>query len=299
MQTLYQALIDAVSEDNRFLAPASEEFCHQNNFYLDRVAPVKTLSVSLTGHECHQNCAHCNGHYLKGMQQLSKLEQIRLEEYDTILISGGSSSSGEVPIRQNLDRILNLPPSLRLNLHTGFQPPEPLEPLKERNPVVSFDLPVSDRVVSEVYGLERTCSEFRELYKRYCQIFKTVAHITIGLSPADFPTAEENTIDFLAAAAPVEVVFLVFRPTPGTRMAEIAPPCLEKTLSLIIRARNKLQCPVHIGCMRPAGQYRRDFDILAWMHGFRRLVMPDHQLMKILLQHQVPVRTSENCCALS
>ncbi len=299
MHTLYQSLVEALSESSRLLVPAFEEFSGHKEFYLDRVAPAKTLSVSLTGHECRQNCAHCNGHYLKGMQQLTRLDQTKLDRYEAILISGGSSADGEVPIRQNLDRILSLPPHLKLNLHTGFQPPEPLEPLKVRNPVVSFDLPVSDRVISEVYGLKRTCSEFRELYKRYCRHFRTVAHITIGLSPEDFPTGEEATVEFLAASAPVEVVFLVFRPTPGTRMAEIGPPCLEKTLTLLSRARKKLQCPVQIGCMRPAGQYRRDFDILAWMHGFRRLVMPDHQLLTILGQHQIPVRTAENCCALS
>ncbi len=298
MQQLYKSLVGALPEVLRGLAPTSEEFTGSKSFFLDRVAPLRTLSISLTDANCQQNCAHCNAHYLKGMQPFSKLHAVDLNNYDAALISGGSTSEGEVPLKDHLQGILDLPQHLRLNLHAGYQSPDALLPLMDRKPVVSFDLPTSDAVIKNVYGLKYSRDDFRQKFLQYCRHFQTVAHITFGLSPEDFPSGEEDTIRFLAANKATEVVILLFRPTPGTRMAEVEPPNLEKVVSLLKQANSSLVCPVLIGCMRPAGIYRRNFDILAWMLGCRRFVMPDHHLLKILEEHRVTINQQHNCCAL-
>ncbi|MDD3146754.1 MAG: radical SAM protein [Candidatus Riflebacteria bacterium] len=298
MQHLYKSLLEALPEELRGLAPTLQQFTSTQNPFLDRVKPTRTLSISLTDQSCQQNCAHCNAHYLKGMQSFSKLHNLDLSSYEAALISGGSTVDGEVPIKQHLQGIFELPQHLKLNLHVGYQSPEALLPLKARNPVVSFDLPASDSVIKEVYGLKYSREDFRQLYLEYCRHFKTVAHLTIGLCPEDFPAGEENTLRFLATNHAKEVVALIFRPTPGTRMADVQPPELAKVISLMKQANEMLACPIHIGCMRPAGPYRRNFDILAWMHGCRKFVMPDHQLVAILEKHQVMVSNHHNCCAL-
>ena len=299
MQQLYHGLIGALADDYQRLAPTYAEFCAGGDYYLDRVTPSRTLSISLTDHDCQQNCAHCNGHYLRGMQPFSKISDVDLRGYDAVLISGGSNCSGEVPIKEHLDSLLRLPQHLRLNLHTGYQSPEALLALQVRQPVVSFDLPTSDRVVREVYGLPYSRNDFRKLYLQYCRDFRTVAHVTIGLAPEDFPGGEQATIDFLASVNPVEVVFLIFRPTAGTRMADQQAPDLQKVIALLAQAKKMCKCPVLLGCMRPAGLYRRNLDILAWLHGYRRMVMPDHQLLKTLAEHQILINNPQNCCALS
>ncbi|MBC2723618.1 MAG: radical SAM protein, partial [Desulfosporosinus sp.] len=55
--------------------------------------PTKTESVSLTGTACSLNCAHCGGHYLKGMTDIEGLEltsQLTHElSFSSALISGG------------------------------------------------------------------------------------------------------------------------------------------------------------------------------------------------------------------
>ncbi len=298
MQQLYKNLVEALPEVFRRLAPTYEEFDGSQTYYLDRVIPSRTLSISLTDADCQQNCAHCNAHYLKGMQPFSKLHAVDLSKYDAALISGGSTCDGEVPLKQHLKDILELPEHLRLNLHAGYQSPEALLALKDRKPVVSFDLPTSDAVVKNVYGLKYTRDEFRQQYLQFCRHFHTVAHVTLGLSPKDFPAGEEDTIRFLAENKASEVVILVFRPTPGTRMADVEPPELDKVITLLREAKRVLNCPILIGCMRPAGVYRRSFDILAWMHGCRKFVMPDHQLLTILENHQIIVSNHNNCCAL-
>ncbi len=295
---LHSSLCEAISPEFRELTPDRSVFDAIPHF-MQRVAPANTLSISLTDSLCEQRCAHCNGHYLKGMQPFSQLAQRDLNRFDSVLISGGSSADGRVPIDRHIADILALPDHLRLNLHTGYLSPEALASLKPRNPVISFDLPTSDEVVKKVYGLNYSCEDFRNLYERYCAAFKTVAHVTLGLAPAGHEQGEEETVEYLSRIQPAEVAFLVFRPTPGTRMADVMPPSLARVIPLLSKAISILDCPVQIGCMRPAGTYRRDFDILAWMHGCRKFVMPDHRLLQILEEHQVKVVTTHNCCAFA
>ena len=298
MQNLHSSLYEALSPGVRKLAPNQSVFNAVPHF-MQRVAPANTLTISLTDSLCEQQCAHCNGHYLKGMQPFSQLSQRDLSRFDSVLISGGSSADGKVPIDRHIADILALPDRLRLNLHTGYLDPEVLAPLKSRNPVISFDLPTSDAVVKEVYGLNYSCKDFRNLYEKYCAAFKTVAHVTLGLAAKEHEHGEEETVEYLGRMQPAEVAFLVFRPTPGTRMADVIPPSLSRVIPLLSKAISLLNCPVQIGCMRPAGTYRRDFDILAWMHGCRKFVMPDHRLLQILEEHQVKVVTTHNCCAFA
>lgn len=297
MSQLFNSLVEAISEPFRCLAPEISVF-QQTAPGIEKVMPARTLSISLTDHECQQKCAHCNGHYLKGMQPFSKLDGVNLNSYDAVLISGGSTSAGEVPIRQHVDAILSLPPHLKLNLHTGYQSPASLLPLKQKNPVVSFDLPVCDEVVKEVYGLPYSHDDFRRLYLEYARHFRTVAHVTLGLAPSGKAAEEMATVKFLAESGASEVVFLIFRPTHGTRMCNVAPPAIERVIPVLAEARRLFADRVQIGCMRPAGIYRRNFDILAWLHGYRRFVMPDHKLVQILEENGVSSVCKSNCCAL-
>lgn len=297
MSQLFNSLVEAVSEPFRRLAPAVAIF-KQAQPYIERVMPARTLSISLTDHECRQQCAHCNGHYLKGMQPFSNLDEINLNSYDAVLISGGSTSAGEVPIKQHVNAILSLPPHLKLNLHTGYQSAENILPLKRKNPVVSFDLPVCDEVVKEVYGLPYSRDDFRRLYLEYSSHFRTVAHVTLGLAATEKAAEEMATVKFLAECGASELVFLIFRPTPGTRMCNVAPPAIERVMPVLAEARRLFADRVQIGCMRPAGTYRRNFDILAWLHGYRRFVMPDHKLLQILEENGVSSICKNNCCAL-
>jgi len=298
MSNLYDELISALSPQVRNLVPESSEFAVTQNCYLDRVCPAKTLSVSLTDRACEQNCAHCNGHYLKGMQMLSKLSGLTLSEYEAVLISGGSNKDGSVPVSEHIDTILELPEHLQINLHPGYQPVEPLLPLKKRNPVVSLDLPGSDEVIKNIFKLPYGAEDYRKLFISYARHFDTIPHICIGIA-ADSKSGEESTLDFLAGQHLKQAVFIIFRPTPGTELAEASAPELSRVCEVFRYARNSLRCRQMLGCMRPAGTYRRDVDILAWLHGIRKIVQPHHDLVKILERNGVTVNEYKNCCALN
>ncbi|PKL46288.1 MAG: radical SAM protein [Candidatus Riflebacteria bacterium HGW-Riflebacteria-2] len=298
MSALRDELLSMLSAQARDLAPELAELTDKQSLYLDKICPVRTLSVSLTDKSCEQNCAHCNGHYLKGMQALAKLQTDVLNDYDAVLISGGSSSKGAVPISQHIDRILALPEKLQINLHPGFQPVERLLPLKRRHPVVSFDLPGSDEVIRKIFKLKYHTEDYRQLYISYAKHFDTVPHICIGINEGK-NSGEESTLDFLAGQPVKQAVFIIFRPTPGTELAEAQPPELARVCEVFNYARNRLKSQLLLGCMRPAGTYRRDVDILAWLYGIRKIVQPHHDLIKILKHHDIQINTYNNCCALN
>ncbi|MEW6709900.1 MAG: hypothetical protein AB1403_08780 [Candidatus Riflebacteria bacterium] len=264
---------------------------------LIRVVPQKTLSVSLSGLSCEQNCAHCNGHYLSGMTDLKKLSQIDLNRYNSLLVSGGSNCEGAVPLAEHEDFLCKLPEHLELNVHPGFQPAERLLFLKKRKTTVSFDLPVSDWVIQQVFRLKHKTEDYRNLLNDYLNHFHTVPHVTIGLEP-DGQDHEMQSFDFLSQQAIEKAVIIVFRPTPGTELHVQPAPSVKKAIEVVAYAIKILKCPVSIGCMRPAGIYRREFDILAWLHGCEAFVQPDHSLLEILEEFHMDVLKKHDCCCL-
>lgn len=294
---LFDQLSALIEEPNRHLMPAKEGFTGRKSFVLKKVRPAETLSLSTTGTSCQQNCAHCNGHYLRGMQSLPSLSSEKLSAYSSILVSGGSNLEGAVNIAEHFDSIMQLPKDKTLNVHPGFQPAANFLPLKERNPVISFDLPGNSNVIREVYRLPYEPGDYQRLFKDYRAHFKTVPHITIGLNRGEY-SGERETIDFLAGEKVEEVVFIVFRPTPGTEMADCPTPSLSHIVDILSYAGSQISGEITLGCMRPAGPLRRQTDILAWLTGVEKIVHPDHLFASILEANFVKIIETKNCCAI-
>jgi uncharacterized radical SAM superfamily protein len=296
---LYNTLFRELSGEALDLAPSFSAFCESmlNRVpSLTRVVIERTRSISVTGNQCEQNCAHCNGHYLQPMKGLNS-GLCSLEEVDSLLISGGGNSHGEVSITPHLERLSALPARIKLNIHPGFQEPEQLLPLARRA-VVSFDLPSCEEVIKKVYKLTHHVEDYQALYKRYLQHFYTVAHLTIGLVPNSL-AGELARIDFLAKNHPKELVLIIFRATPKTEMAHFPEPKIGHVIEVLRHAKQKLNCPISLGCMRPAGRFRQYLDILFWMHGVSKIVMPHRRLLAVLEEFDVDIEIFRECCGLA
>lgn len=296
MQDLGQSLIESLSPEFQHSA---RQLIATSNLpkRLNRIVPKKTLSISVSGRECEQNCSHCNGHYLRGMQPISKIAEIDFANYNSVLISGGSSKSGKVKLAEVATTLLDLPKHLIFNVHPGFQSPENLHFLKSRQTVVSFDLPSSDRVIRDVFRLPYTQKDYQELFVAFSRDFRTIPHITIGLEGPDC-LSESGCIDFLVKQNPEEVVFIVFRPTQNTELANQPSPRIEKVVQVLREARERLDARILMGCMRPSGMYRQNLDILAWLSGIESFVQPDHVLLKTLIDFGIEINQKDSCCAL-
>jgi uncharacterized radical SAM superfamily protein len=149
------------------------------------------------------------------MATLATLAKHNPEDYDAVLLSGGSNTAGAVDFSSHIDTILGLPQHLKLNIHPGFQPAANFSALQSRSLIFSFDIPGSDEVIRNVFRLPYCVDDFRRLYIEYAQRFITIPHITIGLNHGR-ESGETDTLDFLQHHQPHELVFIVFRPTPGT-----------------------------------------------------------------------------------
>jgi lipoyl synthase len=262
------------------------------------VQPSNTMGVSLTGAHCHLQCRHCAGHYLRSMLPFERLPQAAPGSYSSLLISGGSDRRGAVPLADHLDEILRLPTTVPLNLHVGLPDAVTLEPLRHRPGVtVSFELVGDDDTVREVFGLGQPAQAWQDAYLETARHFAVIPHLTLGLRGGQF-SGEEAVLEFLRRHPPPALVLLVFRPTPGTPMASCQPPSLIEVTRFIARAAQHLNCPIHLGCMRPNQPVRHSLDLLAWAAGARTIVQPTPELGHILARHDLPLTRSHECCVL-
>ncbi|MGM0599310.1 MAG: hypothetical protein ACQETH_05785 [Candidatus Rifleibacteriota bacterium] len=297
MRQLYSQLQNELHLDFHKLAHDLFSNCNFQPPLLHQIKPQRTLSVSVTADHCEQNCSHCQGHYLKSMTPVERLPEIELSNYDSILVSGGSNKDGSLNISALKKKLLELPEQLTFNIHPGFQSPENLLLLKKRKAVVSLDLPVSNKVIRQIFRLPYDIEDYRQLYLEYQKHFTTIPHINLGLDK-NAATSEKDLIDFLALHQPVKTVFILFRPTPGTEMAHEKLPDIKSAIKIISYARKKLDGKILVGCMRPAGSHRKNFDILAWLAGIQHFVMPDKTLVNILKKNNAEIIQHTECCCL-
>ncbi|KLU60485.1 radical SAM superfamily protein [Peptococcaceae bacterium CEB3] len=261
--------------------------------------PVATAGISVTGTACALNCAHCGGHYLRGMRPVDEVKNTGGKfDFRSALISGGCTTDGRVPFLPQQDFLRKLKEQVRLNFHVGLIDGDEMPVLKELADVVSFDFVADEETIREVYGLKRSPEDYFEAYRRLRGSVRVVPHLTLGLKGGEWQ-GEERALAKLEELGLDGLVFLVFIPTPGTRYAKRQPPTVEEVIAFLARARVRFpHIPLALGCMRPKGKYRRVLDEAAVALGLNRIVMPTPGARKLAGELGLtPVRTEE-CCAL-
>jgi len=248
---------------------------------------IKFPSVSLTGSYCFLNCAHCGRHYLEGMKKPKKRELVdfclNVERSGGLgcLLSGGMDSRLKVPIDRYADELREIKrrTNLKLNAHVGFIDESDLEWLKYVD-VVSLDFVSDDDVIRRVYKIYKTAKDYLRIIELLTENGIRVApHITIGL---DFGRIhwEYRAVDLLLEY-PIDVlVFDVLIPTKGTEMENLPKPSIEESIDVIEYARKRFDGEISVGCMRPTGRWRIDFDRKAVLAGIDRLTNPPKKVIE-------------------
>jgi len=247
----------------------------------------KFPSISLTGNYCALNCAHCGRHYLAGMRKPTRKNlvdyciSLEREGYTGCLLSGGMDSRLKVPIDRYADEIREIKrrTSLKLNAHVGFIDENDLEWVKYVD-VVSLDFVGDNDVIRRVYKIDKTVEDYLRILDLLTGAGVRVApHITIGL---DFGKIhwEYRAIDMLMEY-PIDVLVLdVLIPTKGTEMEDVPRPGVEDSLRVVKYARERFDGELSIGCMRPLGRWRVDFDRGAILAGVDRLTNPPRKVIE-------------------
>lgn len=248
---------------------------------------IKFPSVSLTGSYCFLNCAHCGRHYLEGMKKPKKRELLdfclNLERSGGLgcLLSGGMDSRLKVPIDRYADELREIKgrTNLKLNAHVGFIGEEDLEWLKYVD-VVSLDFVGDEDVIRRVYKIGKTVEDYLRIVELLTENGIRVApHITIGL---DFGRIhwEYRAIDLLMEY-PINVLVLdILIPTKGTEMESVPKPSVKESLDVVKYARERFDGEISIGCMRPTGRWRLEFDKGAVLAGVDRLTNPPRKVIE-------------------
>ncbi|ASJ06166.1 radical SAM protein [Thermococcus pacificus] len=248
---------------------------------------IKFPSVSVTGNACALNCAHCGKHYLEGMRKpergelLSYCLDLSRKGYAGCLLSGGMDGRMKVPLDFYADEIREIKrrTNLKLNAHVGFIDENDLEWLRWVD-VVSLDFVGDDDVIKRVYKIDKTVKDYLRILDILTENGIRVApHITIGL---DFGKIhwEYKTIDLLMNY-PIDVLVLdVLIPTKGTEMENVPKPSVEESLKVVKYARERFDGEISIGCMRPLGKWRLDFDRGAVLAGVDRLTNPPRKIIE-------------------
>ncbi|WP_297062169.1 radical SAM protein [Thermococcus sp.] len=248
---------------------------------------IKFPSISLTGNACALNCAHCGRHYLEGMRKPVRGELLNycldLERSGGVgcLLSGGMDGRLKVPLDFYAQEIREIKhrTSLKLNAHVGFVDENDLELLKWVD-VVSLDFVGDDEVIKRVYKIDKTVEDYLKVLDMLTKNDIRVApHITIGL---DFGRIhwEFRAIDILVEY-PIDVLVLdVLIPTKGTEMENVPKPSVEESLKVVEYARELFDGELSIGCMRPLGRWRLEFDRGAVLAGVDRLTNPPRRVIE-------------------
>ena len=260
--------------------------------------PTHTESISLTGTACSLDCAHCGGHYLKGMKNVAALSAAGAAVPKSFLISGGCTADGKVPFLPHTAMLRQAKSQARLNFHVGLVGDEELAALKELADVVSFDFVADTETIQEVYGLQKTAEDYQKAYLRLRKQVKVLPHVTLGLKGGEW-RGEEKALACLEELGLDGLAFLVFIPTPGTRYADRRPPAVEEVITFLAKARLRFPTiPLILGCMRPKGQYRRILDEAAVALGLNRIVLPTPGARALAEKRGLKAVKGEECCAL-
>ncbi len=258
------------------------------------VYPRNTKSVRCT-EGCALNCAHCGGVYLRDMEPFA----VDLEAA-SLLVSGGCDPLGRVPFQSYADELLRWrhQGKRRLNFHVGLIPYEEIPLLEGLADTVSFDFVYHQETITTVYGLDASPQQYLTTYRKLAQVAKVIPHICVGLNQGQLK-GEMDALRCLQGEDVTALAFIIFIPTRGTAFAHCSAPSLQATAELLAEARLMFpNIPLHLGCMRPAGMYRKWVDALVLAAGFDKIVHPTPLARQLASGYGLDVRIEEECCSL-
>jgi uncharacterized radical SAM superfamily protein len=262
--------------------------------------PNETLAISTTNDSCNLNCAHCNGHYLKNMIPIDDYHtKIESKNISSLLLSGGCSFEGDVPINRHLDTIKQFKEKgYKLNAHLGLMSKETIETVCQYIDIVSFDLVFDKDTIKEVYKIDKTKDDYIRVYESIKENTEVAPHICIGLKGGEIK-GEYEIINYLSENPPKKVTFIVLIPTKNTEYENVSPPDLDKVADVLCEARINLpNTEINLGCMRPRGQYRKELDELALMCGVNKIVLPSRSAKNKAIEMNMNTLETKECCVL-
>ncbi|MBI5414863.1 radical SAM protein [Candidatus Peregrinibacteria bacterium] len=261
------------------------------------VYPEDTHAISLSGKACSLSCDHCNKHYI---EQMPTLQDEIPKNTKSFLISGGLKPDGTSFLLDRKKELTALKASgkYHFNSHVGFVDEEELEEIAKIVDFVSFDFVSDPEVIRKVYHLNRSKEEYIRLYKLLESKIQVHPHVTIGLDAGKIHW-EYEAIQILHDLGAKKLVLNVLIPTAGTKFANVSNPDLKEVRKVFQYARDIFSDGMLIlGCMRPAGKYRMELDMIAIEEGVDRIVQPTIKSRKFAEKMGMDISYLYECCVM-
>lgn len=276
-------------------------------------APEKAnrfLPVSVTGTACALQCAHCESKVLEGMITVSKerglfdtAAALQAQGTEGILVSGGSTLSGEVPLGPHLADMKRIRQELGMKVivHSGVVAPRLAEGLAEAEvDGVMLDIIGAEETIREVYNLDLSASDFeRSLELLAARGLRIIPHIVLGLHFGKF-LGEGRALAMIARYPVSTLILVVLTPLVGTPMAHLPPPPLEQVTEFFADARQAMPTTqLNLGCGRPMGAVKVALDKAAVDHGLNGIAYPAEGIIDYARASALDPTFYEYCCSLT
>jgi len=226
-------------------------------------------ALSVTGRECSLDCKHCHKIYLRHMIPITPESLYTLCMNNNLkgaLISGGCNPDGKVPLDNFLPTIKKIKEEtdLLINVHTGLVDEREAKMLKRaRIDCVSFDFVIDDKVIKDVYNLNKSPRDYIKTMKVLSKYLDVAPHVGIDLNFGK-RGKEIEALKILSKFKIKKLVLLVLKPTRGTEMENVEVD-LENVYNVFEKASEFEN--VSLGCMRPRNEemekkaFKLGFDI--------------------------------------
>jgi len=272
--------------------------------------PRRFLPVSVTGSACALSCDHCQAKVLEGMISVKAGEnlfdlalQLKRQGSEGLLVSGGSTRAGGVPMLGHLRHVPRIKDELGMKViaHSGVVSPELAEGLADAGvDGVMLDIIGADETIHEVYHLDLTVADFeRSLALLADRGLRIIPHIVCGLHYGTF-LGEHRALEMIGRYPVSTLIIVVLVPLVGTPMAHLPPPPVEDVVDFFAEARAAMPTTkVNLGCARPLGTMKQELDTAAIDHGLNGIAYPADGAIAYARSRGLEPKLYEYCCSLT
>ncbi len=272
--------------------------------------PRRFLPVSVTGSACALSCDHCQSKVLEGMVSVRAEEdlfalarRLRAQGSEGLLVSGGSTRTGGVPLLAHLKHVPRIREELGMKVivHSGVVSPELAAGLADSGvDGVMLDIIGADETIHDVYHLDLTVADFdRALGLLAGQGLRIIPHIVLGLHYGRF-LGEHRALEIVASHPVSTIILVVLVPLVGTPMAKVPPPPVGDVVDFFATTRLAApDTPVNLGCARPLGPMKTDLDQAAIDNGLNGIAYPAEGAIAYAESRGLAPRLFEYCCSLT
>ncbi len=266
------------------------------------------VNISVTGKACALNCEHCQKNLLQSMIPVTSGDELKAlgeslvaKKCQGVLVSGGATATGEVPLDNYFDAIHHLKElGLKVLVHTGLATRETARRLKQAGADQALlDVIGARETIERVYHLDREPWDFFASMEALTEAgLDVIPHIIVGL---DFGriVGEYEALEMVTRIKPNTIVIVVLSPLLDTPMENVVPANAEDVgrITAIARIVNP-NAYLTMGCARPPGTSKELMERYAVRAGITGIAYPIDPTIEYAKGQGLEVIFKDTCCSL-